>query len=266
MATIRHAAVAGSFYPADPAHLGAVVDRYLDEAEPQPDFLRGRAAKAIIAPHAGYVYSGPIAGSAYACLRPQADDIRRVVLLGPAHRVPLRGLGVSGADVFRTPLGDVRIDRDATRALQRLPQVITGDEAHEHEHSLEVQLPFLQRVVPDFELVALAVGDASTAEVAEVLDHAWDGAQTLIVVSSDLSHYHDYETACHLDRETTSAIEQLTPEALPSWSACGRVPIRGLLRAAATHGLQAITLDLRNSGDTAGGRDEVVGYGAWAFA
>jgi len=262
----RDAAVAGYFYPADGGELITAIDTYLATAAAPPEPLQEHPLKAIIAPHAGYAYSGPIAGAAYACLSSQAETIRRVVLLGPAHRVALRGLAVSSADVFRTPLGDVPIDSDAVRAALDLPQVSVVDEAHAQEHSLEVQLPFLQRVLSGFRLVPLAVGDATTDEVAQVLDCLWNGAETLIVVSSDLSHYYDYATACRLDRRTAQAIEQLAPESLDRWSACGRFAIRGLLRAAATHGLRAVTIDVRNSGDTAGSRDEVVGYGAWAFA
>jgi len=260
----REPAVAGTFYPRDARELAAAVDDYMATARVALGASQ-RPPKAIIAPHAGYVYSGPIAGSAWAGLRPQADTIRRVVLLGPAHRVAVRGLAASSADVFATPLGDVPVDRAAVQELLDLPQVFTNDDAHDQEHSLEVQLPFLQRVLSDSTLVPLAVGDASTEEVAEVLDRLWDRAATLLVVSPDLSHYYDYETACQLDRETTHAIEQLAPESLASWSACGRIPIRGLLRAAAAHGLSAKTLDLRNSGDTAGDRDRVVGYGAYAL-
>jgi AmmeMemoRadiSam system protein B len=266
MGNIRSPAVAGAFYPANAADLAAAVDRYVADAAATPKALQGRLPKALIAPHAGYVYSGPIAGSAYACLRSQADTIRRVVLLGPAHRVPLRGLAASSADVFATPLGDIPIDRASIQAICRLPQVRVNDQAHHLEHSLEVQLPFLQRTLVHFELIPLAVGDATSEEVAEVLDCLWNGATTFIVVSSDLSHYYDYATAARLDRQTALAIEDLAGEAIASWSACGHVPIRGLLRAAANHGLHATTLDLRNSGDTAGGRDEVVGYGAYAFA
>ncbi len=260
MRSARRPAVAGTFYPDDPAELRAAVDGYLDAAQGG-----GETPKALIAPHAGYIYSGPIAGAAYAGVRAHADRIERVLLIGPAHRVPLRGLASSGAGAFSTPLGDVPVDREAVDALLTLPQVTEMEQAHAREHSLEVHLPFLQRALGHFSLVPLVAGDASADEVAEVLEMLWGGAETLIVISSDLSHYRDYDTARRLDAATTGAIEALDPAGLSRESACGRVPIRGLLLAARSHGLRAHTLDLRSSGDTAGPRDQVVGYGAYAF-
>jgi len=260
----RPPAVAGSFYPADAGELARAVEECLASATPAAA-AHGRP-KAILAPHAGYVYSGPIAGSAYAAIRPFAAEIQRIVLLGPAHHVPLRGLAASSASAFATPLGEVAVDREALNEALALPQVGIDDEAHRREHSLEVQLPFLQLLFPAFCLVPLVVGDASTAEVAQVLDLLWGGAETLIVVSSDLSHYYDYTTASRLDRATANAIEELRAGDLGRESACGRNAVRGLLEAAAHHGLAAETVDLRNSGDTAGGHDEVVGYGAFLFA
>jgi len=260
---IRQPAVAGSFYPADPTTLDERVSAYLSEV------CGGRSSptpKALIVPHAGYAYSGPIAASAFVTLRNLASPIERVVLLGPSHRVPLRGLAATEAEVFATPLGPVRIDREALDRALQLPQVQLLESAHAFEHSLEVQLPFLVKLLPNFALAPFAVGDASAEEVAEVLEALWGGDETLIVVSSDLSHYYDYESARRMDAETSRAIESLEPEALGSESACGRVPVRGLLLAARHHGLRARTLDLRNSGDTAGSRDQVVGYGAYVFA
>jgi AmmeMemoRadiSam system protein B len=175
-------------------------------------------------------------------------------------------LAVSDASAFATPLGEVAIDRQAVRGALAFPQVSVFEPAHQNEHSLEVQLPFLQTVLPHFELVPFAVGDATADEVADVLEMFWGGPETLIVISSDLSHYYDYATARRMDRATSLAIERLQPEGLSYESACGRVPVAGLLRAAARHGLTATTIDLRNSGDTAGSREEVVGYGAYAFA
>ena len=260
--TARSPAVAGLFYPKVPSDLERDVGRYLEDAggpssQPPP--------KALIAPHAGYRYSGPIAASAYAQVRRAREVVERVVLLGPSHRVALRGLAASSADAFLSPLGPVPVDRAAVERVLRLPQVSVLDAAHEHEHSLEVQLPFLQKVLSEFSLVPLAVGDASAEQVAEVLDELWGGPETLIVVSSDLSHYYDYETARGMDAATSRAIEELRPEGLDSESACGRVPVRGLLLAARRRGLRVRTLDLRNSGDTAGSRDQVVGYGAYVF-
>jgi AmmeMemoRadiSam system protein B len=263
---VRPTAVAGSFYPADPAALAAVVDRCLASGRARLTAAGGASApKAIIAPHAGYAYSGPIAGTAYAAVGCRAADIERVVLLGPAHRVLVRGLAASGADAFATPLGEVAIDRSGVDTALRRPQVGTVDAAHAAEHSLEVQLPFLQRVLQRFTLVPFAVGDATHGEVAEVLDDLWGGAETLVVISSDLSHYFDYRTAARLDEDTARAIETLEPAQLGRESACGRIPVGGLLLAARRRGLHARRLDLRSSGDTAGPRDEVVGYGAFAI-
>ena len=267
MSKARGPAVAGSFYPADPAELEAAVAGYLDEARRGlPASERGDAPKAVIAPHAGYVYSGPIAASVYARVEALRAQVRRVVLLGPCHREPIQGLALPDADAFATPLGEVPVDREAVEALLRLPQVALADRAHEGEHSLEVQLPFLQRVLERFSLVPLAVGAATPEETCEVLESVWGGAETLIVISSDLSHYHDYATARELDAATSRAIEALDPAGLGPESACGRVPARGLLLAARRHGLSGRTVDLRNSGDTAGPRGEVVGYGAYVFA
>jgi AmmeMemoRadiSam system protein B len=263
MSLIRQPAVAGSFYPADPKTLDESVSAYLAEVGAG---LSSPAPKALIVPHAGYVYSGPIAASAFVTLRDLASPIERVLLLGPSHRVPLRGLAATEAEVFATPLGPVPIDREAIERVLHLPQVKLLESAHAFEHSLEVQLPFLKKLLPEFALAPFAVGDASAEEVAEVLETLWGGEETLIVVSSDLSHYYDYATARRMDAETSRAIESLDPEALGSESACGRVPVRGLLLAAKRHGLRARTLDLRNSGDTAGSRDRVVGYGAYVFA
>jgi AmmeMemoRadiSam system protein B/AmmeMemoRadiSam system protein A len=260
----RFPAVSGTFYPGMARALVKSVEGYLREVGP-PRKAKRPMPKALIAPHAGYVYSGPVAASAYAALEGCHDTIRRVVLLGPCHRVAVRGLATSGADFFETPLGDVRLDPVAREEALRLPHVKVDEEAHRLEHSLEVHLPFLQRMLGSFALVPFAVGDASDEEVAEVLDLLWGGPETLIVVSSDLSHYHDYATAKQMDSETTRAIESFEPEALDFESACGRVPVRGLLVCAKRRGLEVETVDLRSSGDTAGARDEVVGYGSWVF-
>ena len=258
---VRPPAVAGAFYPGDPAELAAAVDRALPavpEGEPAP--------KALIVPHAGYVYSGAIAGAAYARVVPLRDVIRRVVLLGPAHRMPVNGLAVSSAGAFATPLGVVEVDDAARRLVLTLPQVRIDDAAHAREHSLEVHLPFLQRVLARFRILPLVVGHATPAVVSGVLDLVWGGPETLIVVSSDLSHYNDYDTATARDRRTAQAIVACAPERISPEDACGAYPVKGLLDAARRHGLTVRLLDLRNSGDTAGPRDEVVGYGAFALA
>jgi AmmeMemoRadiSam system protein B len=260
MGAVRKPAVAGLFYPSAPATLKTQIDEFLAQARPE-----GGVPKAIIAPHAGYVYSGPIAASAYARLLPARGTVRRVVLLGPAHRVPFRGLAAANASHFETPLGRIPVDEEALATIADLPQLVRLDEAHAQEHSLEVHLPFLQAVLGEFRLVPLAVGEASAAEVGEVLERLWGGPETLVVVSSDLSHYYDYDTAVELDRATSTAIEALRYEDLDWESACGRVPVSGLLHVARKRGLAAHTIDLRNSGDTAGTRDRVVGYGAYVF-
>ncbi len=259
MSAVRPPAVAGMFYPADARQLAREVQDLLGAAR-QP----GLQPKALIAPHAGYVYSGAVAASAYAALKDIAPRIRRVVLLGPTHRVAVRGLALPDADAFDTPLGRVMLDRTAMGAIARLPQVVVSGAAHALEHSLEVQLPFLQSVLPDFTLLPLAVGTATAEEVAEALEAVWGGDETLIVVSSDLSHYLPYATAQAVDRQTADDILQLN-QLISHEQACGGTPIGGLILAAHKHNLQPHLLDLRNSGDTAGSHDGVVGYAAFAF-
>lgn len=251
------------FYPDNPAELCATVRGFLDDVPASSPALA--VPKAIVAPHAGYVYSGAVAALAYARLRPAHDRIKRVVLLGPCHRVAVRGLAVSSAAAFATPLGDVRVDRAAIDQILPLPQVSTFDETHRDEHSLEVHLPFLQEVLDDFCVVPLVVGDATNDEVAEVLDTLWGGPETLIVISTDLSHFRDYGAAQTIDRATCDAIERFDPDAISHEHACGRIPLKGLLVTAQRRAMRVETLDLCNSGDTAGSHDRVVGYGAWAF-
>ena len=261
MGAIRAPAVAGTFYPAAADRLRAAVERYLAAV---PARAPSRP-KAVIAPHAGYVYSGPVAGHAFAWLDEHGPAITRVVVIGPAHFVPIRGLALPRAEAFRTPLGDVPLDRDAIEAIRDLPQVQVADGPHRPEHALEVELPFLQTVLGDFELVPLVVGDAAPEEVAQVLERLWDGPEALIVISSDLSHYEPYEQAREHDAATAAAIERLDFASLGPRDACGWLGVAGLLLEADRRGLRAARLDLRNSGDTAGPRDQVVGYGAWAF-
>lgn len=259
--TIRPPAVAGSFYPADPAVLAAQIDTLLDAAQPT-----AAPPKALVLPHAGYVYSGPVAATGYATLRARREPVTRVVLLGPAHRVPVNGLATSSADAWSTPLGEVPIDADARAAACALPGVAVDDAAHAQEHSLEVHVPFLQRVLGEgFALVPFVVGRAEPDTVAAVLDALWGGPETLILASSDLSHYLDHATATMRDRHTASVIVHGRVAELGPNDACGAYPVRGLLVAASRHGLSTTLLDLRNSGDTAGSRDRVVGYGAFAL-
>ncbi|MFA5240878.1 MAG: AmmeMemoRadiSam system protein B [Sulfuricella sp.] len=262
MKEVRPAAVAGAFYPGEPGILKHDIQAMLAAvAAPAED---ATPPKALIVPHAGYIYSGPIAASAYARLIPLRRQIRRVVLLGPVHRVPVRGLALPGVGSFETPLGSIALDRQAMKQAASLPQVVESFPVHAWEHSLEVQLPFLQMVLDDFSLVPLAVGDATPEEVAEVLEQLWGGPETLIVISSDLSHYLPYDTARRVDHETAQAILALDAP-LSHEQACGGTPVNGLLLAARRHHLKPHLLDLRNSGDTAGDRNRVVGYGAFAF-
>lgn len=262
---IRPPAVAGRFYPADPDRLEADIRRYLNDADAPEDCEDYPLVKAVIAPHAGYPYSGPIAASAYVQLACSDIPVKRFVLLGPAHFVPVRGIAVSGADAFDTPLGRVPVDEDGRTAALSLPGVTIDDDAHAPEHCLEVELPFLQELFLDFTIVPMLVGEATSEEVAAVLEALWGGPETRIVVSSDLSHYHDYATARRLDAETAAAVVALQPDSLREDSACGRAAIAGLLIAARRRGLTAQAVDLRSSGDTGGPRDRVVGYGAFIF-
>lgn len=266
MNQLRNPAVAGLFYPQYPEVLRADVGALL-AAVPAPAADPGPPAmpKAVIAPHAGYQYSGPIAASAYAALAPVAGRIERVVLLGPSHRVGFRGLAYSHADAFVTPLGIVPVDQAALATLGDLPQVQPLERAFDGEHCLEVQLPFLQVVLGAFRLVPLLVGEADGPAVAAVLERLWGGPETLVVISSDLSHFLSYDAARSVDAGTSAAICALRGEAIGPSQACGRNPILGLLMEARRRGLAVRELDLRNSGDTAGGRDRVVGYGAYLF-
>ena len=257
----RSPAVADLFYPGDPAELAGAVRAYLDRAQAPPVGLR---PKALIVPHAGYVYSGPVAATAYRTLEPFRHEVTRVVLLGPAHRVYLEGMAVPETDGFTTPTGNVPVDVSAVARLLELPGVLASDHAHAAEHSLEVHLPFLQAVLDRFAIVPLVVGACSSELVADALDLLWGGDETLIVVSSDLSHYHPYEVARTLDATTSGEILSRAFN-LTGEQACGAFAINGLMRAAAGRDLRVRQLDLRNSGDTAGGRDQVVGYGAFAL-
>jgi len=263
MSIVRHPAVAGMFYPGRVRELSTMVRGMLRGATPA--LQDGKPPKAIIAPHAGYIYSGAIAASAYARLIPLSSIVHRIVLIGPSHRVPVRGLAVPTAEAFATPLGTIRVDQDAVQDILSLPQVQALDRAHEHEHSLEVHLPFLQDIFDDFKIVPLVAGDATDDAVAEVLERLWGGDETIFVISSDLSHYLDYDSAKALDGNTCRAIERLDAHGLDGERACGCVPVRGLINIAKSRHLAVTTLDLRNSGDTAGDRNRVVGYGAWIF-
>jgi AmmeMemoRadiSam system protein B/AmmeMemoRadiSam system protein A len=261
MATVRAPVLAGTWYPGDPGDLGRDVDGYIQEAANQIDCAN---IKAIIAPHAGYRFSGPVAGSAYAAIAPLKDRIQRVVLIGPSHKVAFDGIATTSATAYRSPLGDVAIDAAGVRDILRLPQVQELDPAHAKEHSLEIHLPFLQRALGDFTLVPIVGGRAKPGEVAEVLANLWGSEETLIVISSDLSHYLDYETCRTLDAKTSQAIMAGRIDDIGDDQACGRVGIKGLLKLSNTFGMATNLLDLRNSGDTSDMKERVVGYGSWS--
>lgn len=257
MSSVRKAAVAGQFYAGSTAELKREVDNLLDQSATE-----GPCPKVLVAPHAGYVYSGPIAAAVYGRLRNATHPIERVVLLGPSHRVAFRGIATSSATSFETPLGQVPLDREAIAKVEKLPWVAPGDAAHAGEHSLEVHLPFLQRCLAGFQLVPLVVGDAAPDQVAAAIDSLWGGPETLIVVSSDLSHFLPYEQAREKDAATCRQIEAQDPS-LTGDQACGCRPLNGLLTVLKERGLRIERVVAKNSGDTAGSRDRVVGYGAW---
>ncbi len=260
MSSIRQPAVAGLFYPGAADALRCTVAELLAGADDQA----AAAPKALIVPHAGYVYSGPTAARAYRLLAPLRDTIRRVVLLGPSHRVWLDGMALPSADFFATPLGRVPVDREAVARIAGMPGVQVSDVAHAQEHSLEVQLPFLQTVLDDFSLVPIAVGACPAGRVGAVVDALWDGPETLVVVSSDLSHFLSYDAARVADARTRDRIVAHATT-LSDDEACGARAINGLMSAEAARGLAIETVDLRSSGDTAGDRDRVVGYGSFVL-
>jgi AmmeMemoRadiSam system protein B len=252
--------VAGLFYPGDPESLAAVVDELLDAVDTSPALP---APKALIVPHAGFAYSGPVAAAAYAQIGALRERLHRVVLIGPSHRVPFRNLAVPGADSFATPLGEIPVDLELRARLRAMPTVITSDPAHAYEHSLEVQLPFLQRVLDAFTVLPIVTGDTTPAQVAGVLDEVWGGSETLVLVSSDLSHYHSYDEARSVDATTAAAILARSTQ-LGGEEACGSMGINGLMMIARRRDLRVAELERLNSGDTGGDRSRVVGYGAFA--
>ena len=260
-AAVRRPEVAGTFYPADADECAALVAQSLAGARPAPP----GEPKVLVVPHAGHVYSGAIAGTAYAPLTARRERLKRVVMLGPAHRAGFRGLATTSVDAWASPLGTVPVDAAALKPLLARAQVRAADAAFAREHSLEVQLPFLQRVLERFGIVPILVGEAGRAEVAEVLEALWGGPETLILISSDLSHFHDYETARRLDAGTAKLVELMQPEKIDAERACGYRALGGALDRARALDLRVTALDLRNSGDTRGGRDRVVGYGAFAM-
>ncbi|NQT61751.1 MAG: AmmeMemoRadiSam system protein B [Candidatus Marinimicrobia bacterium] len=262
MKQIRPSAVSGMFYPGDPHILEDQISGFIHERPNETTAV----PKAIIVPHAGTIYSGSIAAAAYRTLLQYRHVIRKVILLGPAHRVYLQGLALPTDDQFQTPLGEINLD---TKTIQKLvddyPQISFSDQAHAEEHSLEVQLPFLQKVLASFRLIPFVVGEATQKEVADVIEYLWGGDESLIVISTDLSHFHSYDEAVKLDTIAANHIESFQGELLGDHSACGRIPLRGFLHLAKQKGMSIKRLDLRNSGDTSGRKDQVVGYGAWGL-
>jgi AmmeMemoRadiSam system protein B len=260
---VRPPAVAGMFYPDEPEELKSMLSELLKQEVPS-DRASAKAPKVLLVPHAGYIYSGRTAARAYASLIPFAAQIQRVVVLGPCHRAAVQGIALPASEAFLTPLGSVRIDQDAIAAIRALPGVCVHPNAHALEHSLEVQLPFLQTVLGDFSLVPLAVGDADIATVSQVIEILWGGPETLFVVSSDLSHYHVYTDANAIDTETIKEILALCAEIVPE-QACGAFPLNGMLHVAAQRHLKPRLIERCNSGDTAGDKSRVVGYCSIAF-
>ena len=258
----RHPAVAGLFYSDNAQQLRNDVHYYLSKSTTD----QAIAPKAMIVPHAGYIYSAQAAAEGYQLLTPYADTIQRVVLLGPSHRVGFYGLALPTHSSFSTPLGDINVDKKTADQLVESGLAIYFDEAHQLEHSLEVQLPFLQCVLHEFEIVPIVVGGSDAETVSKAIDTVWGGSETLIIVSSDLSHYHPYQQAQAMDQKTALAIEQFDDQNIHHDQACGATPVRGLLISAKRHGLHIQRIALCNSGDTAGEKDRVVGYGTFAFS
>jgi AmmeMemoRadiSam system protein B len=251
------------FYSDKPQELAAAVKGFVAEATPA---AKPSPAKAVVAPHAGYIYSGPIAGTAYASLAARGSQVERVILIGPSHRVAFAGVATSGAGVFETPIGPVAIDREAVDSLVQTGLAREFEPAHKNEHSLEVQLPFLKQIFPGARVVPLLAGDDDWHASERILDTLWGGDETAIVISSDLSHYHDYATAQELDASTAKSMERLAVGEIGHEQACGATGVNALLAITAQKGLACTTLDLRNSGDTSGPKNRVVGYGAFAVS
>jgi len=261
----RQAAVAGQFYPDKVAVLQSDITHYITTVVELPE-LNSIAPKAIIVPHAGYMYSGVIAASAYNLLQKHAATITKAIILGPAHRVSFSGIAISSANYFDTPLGSVEINQSSIDNLTKNDFIHENDAAHEHEHSIEVQLPFLQTILHNFTIVPLLIGQCDENDVASILELLWGGDETLIVISSDLSHFETYEIANKMDTKTSQAILNLQPEKIQFEDACGRTAINGLLKIAQKKNLTPYIIDVRNSGDTAGDKKRVVGYGAYSLS
>ena len=268
---IRSPAVASMFYPGNATELRKSVRSFLHEADAEKNAFQFKkdensSLRALIVPHAGYSYSGKIAASAYRLLQQNQQQFKRVLLLGPAHRVWLQGAAFPESDVFETPLGGIKLDKTRMKKmLAEFPWISVSEKVHAEEHCLEVQLPFLQETLVDFELLPLVVGETKTEQLAEIIQQFSADLETLIVISTDLSHFHDYQTAQQKDARTANAIELLDPQRLFPEDACGAYPLRGALAAASKNKWKVQRLGLCNSGDTAGDYGRVVGYGAWAL-
>ena len=262
IASVRPAALAGQFYPSNERVLRMQITEMLAAALPLEHVT---APKAIIVPHAGYIYSGVVAANAYRTLAAVREQIRRVVVLGPAHRAAVRGFVLPAAQAFSTPLGEVPLSRLDWLMLQARDDVHVDDQPHALEHCIEVQLPFLQTMLGSFSMVPILVGDTSDESVAELLEALWGGPETLIMISSDLSHYLPYRQAQWIDRSTVDQVLEMRP-GISHQQACGATPVNGLLLAAQRRLLKPQLLDLRNSGDTAGDRSRVVGYASLVFS
>jgi MEMO1 family protein len=260
---VRPPALSGRFYPGRRERLWQDVHQLLADAARRAGSGHARPPKAIVVPHVAYVYSGPIAATAYAALAPARGVVRTVIVAGPAHFAPLPGVAVAGADAFLTPLGAVTVDDGARRRALEVPGVVVDDAAHAPEHSVEVQLPLVIAALGDVSVLPLLVGRAGGDVLADVLDELWDGAETSVVVSTDLSHYLDADAARVVDRRTADAICRLQ-EPDPD-SACGAAAVAGMVVSARRHRLDVWLLDLRNSADTVGDPDRVVGYGSFAL-
>jgi len=268
---IRPPAVASMFYPGGTAELRNTVQKYLSNASVEENVSQLKKEeiaqlRTLIVPHAGYIYSGKIAACAYQLLQENLNQFKRVLLLGPAHRVWLEGAAFPEADAFETPLGEITLDKELIeKMLAEFSWISVSDEAHSEEHCLEVQLPFLQETLGEFKLLPLVVGEAKTEQITEIIQQFSEDTETLIVISTDLSHFHDYQTAREIDARTANAIELLEQNRISTEDACGAYPLRGALLAASQNQWNVHRLGLCNSGDTAGDRGRVVGYGAWAM-
>jgi hypothetical protein len=267
MVDARRPAAAGVFYPADSELLGRTVRALLDAAPPasRPGSRAARFPRAIVVPHGLLGLAGTVAAAAWSRVAPHAARYKRVVILGPSHHAQFAGLAAPFSDAFATPLGPVEVDRIGIETARCFPQLFISDEPHEQEPSLEVQLPFVQLVLPEVTILPLVVGETEDAESAQVIESLWNDT-TLVVVSTDLSHYHDAATAQRIDHATGQAIEALEALRIQEEQACGHAALRGLLVVARARGLRASRVELRHSGETSGDLSEVIGYGSFVFA